>query len=96
MSRELEMHMSHENFPFLRTVQNAHIVANYWKKVLFEMKTPLIPTYLYEDFGKIRNTDGPDQLVQQIRELVEQMPQINQNTLDFFIEFLEDVIKFEK
>ena len=24
------------------------------------------------------------------------MPQINQNTLDFFIEFLGDVIKFEK
>ena len=51
MSRELEMHMSHENFPFLRTVQNAHIVANYWKKVLFEMKTPLIPTELYEEFA---------------------------------------------
>ena len=88
--------MSHENFPFLRTVQNAHIVANYWKKVLFEMKTPLIPTELYEEFAQIRSTDGHDLLVQQIKGLVEQMPQINQNTLDFFIEFLGDVIKFEK
>lgn len=41
--RELEVHMSQENFYYLQTIKNVHIVSNYWKKLMREMQDPLCP-----------------------------------------------------
>lgn len=35
--RELEIHMSQNNFYYLTTVKNPHIVSNYWKRMMREM-----------------------------------------------------------
>ena len=53
--RELETHMSQGNFSFLLHVENPHVVTNYWKRVLREMKDPLIPFDLYGVFEQIAN-----------------------------------------
>ena len=39
----LETHMSQADFSYLKEVHNGHVVANYWKRMLREMRTPLIP-----------------------------------------------------
>ena len=41
--RELEVHMSQENFYYLQTIKNVHIVSNYWKKLMREMQDPICP-----------------------------------------------------
>ena len=41
--RELEIHMSQDNYYYLETVQNCHIVSNYWKKMMREMSDPICP-----------------------------------------------------
>ena len=45
--RELEIHMSQANFSFLESVEDANVVANYFKRVLREMKEPLVPEEQY-------------------------------------------------
>ena len=49
--RELELHLSQENFQYLNTIQDAHIVTNYFKRMLREMKNPLIPFRHYKEYG---------------------------------------------
>ena len=41
--RQLEYHMSKGNFSFMTKVEDPHTVTNYWKRLLREMKEPLIP-----------------------------------------------------
>ena len=45
--------MSQGNFPFLPTVREPHTVTNYWKRLLREMKEPLIPFDFYSAFERI-------------------------------------------
>ena len=52
--------MSQENFPFLDKVKNPHIVANYLKRLLRDMKTPIIPFELYAEFGKLGDIDNEE------------------------------------
>ena len=51
--RELELHMCYQDYNFLTKVESAHTVANYWKRILREMKEPLIPYDIREEFLKI-------------------------------------------
>ena len=51
--RELELHMSQSNFSYLANVCEPHTVTNYWKRVLREMREPLIPFNLYHSFEQI-------------------------------------------
>ena len=51
--RELELHMSQGNYSYLAKVREPHTVSNYWKRVLREMKEPLIPFNLYRSFEQI-------------------------------------------
>ena len=53
--RELEVHLSQGNYAFLNQVKSSHIVANYWKRLLKEMRNPLIPFELYNLFGELGN-----------------------------------------
>ena len=52
--------MSQENFPYLEKVTNPHIVANYLKRLLREMKTPLIPFEFYDDFGNLGDINSDE------------------------------------
>lgn len=45
--------MCYGDFNFLTKVGSAHTVTNYWKRVLREMKEPLIPYNIYELMMKI-------------------------------------------
>ena len=51
--RELEYHLSQGNYAFLNQVNKPHTVANYWKRLLREMRNPLIPFELYDAFGEL-------------------------------------------
>ena len=51
--RELEYHLSQGNYAFLNKVNKPHTVANYWKRMLREMRNPLIPFELYDSFGEL-------------------------------------------
>ena len=48
--RELEIHMSQDNFYYLETVKNCHIVSNYWKKLMREMSDPICPFDQYDAY----------------------------------------------
>ena len=50
---ELKMHLCAGNYNYLTKVDDAHTVTNYWKRLLREMKDPLIPFAFYEQFGSI-------------------------------------------
>ena len=54
--QEFETHMSQGNYCFLLETTDPHIVTNYWKKCLREMKEPLIPFDLYSLFANIGET----------------------------------------
>ena len=47
------MHLSQENFAFLKKVKNPHIVANYFKKILQELDPPLIPYEYYDELAEL-------------------------------------------
>ena len=41
--RILELHLSQGNFPYLLTVKDPQLISNHWKRLMKEMKEPLIP-----------------------------------------------------
>ena len=41
------------NFSYLAELDDPHLVANYWKHMLREMKNPLIPFEQYDVFGAL-------------------------------------------
>ena len=46
--REIETHLSQGNLNILQTVEDPHLIANYWKRLLREMREPLITFEQYE------------------------------------------------
>ena len=78
--RELELHLSQGNYGYLEQEKNLdpHIVANYLKRVLRQMKTPLIPQKQYKAMGKLRSIpETGNERNHKIREIIESMPPIN-------------------
>ena len=41
---------------------NAHLITNYWKRMLREMQEPLIPFVQYEEFAKLVNVEDDQKL----------------------------------
>ena len=62
--RELELHMSVGNYNYINAVESPHVVSNYLKKVLFEMKYPLVPFSLYPEYGQLGKYEGEDRIIQ--------------------------------
>ena len=51
--RELDIHLSQENFGFLREVTDPNLVANHWKRILRNMMIPIIPFDWYDEFFSV-------------------------------------------
>ena len=87
--------MSQENFPFLEKVKNPHIVANYLKRLLREMKTPLIPFELYNEFGNLSDINSEEERFTEIKRLVDLLPPQRKNVLKFLLVFFLEVVSHE-
>ena len=96
--RDIEIHMSQENYPFLKSIDNPHLVANYWKRLLREMQEPLIPYDRYEDFGKLDQFEDNMEKNKEILRILSVMKQtqlIHYNTLKFLVKFFAEVVAHE-
>ena len=68
--------MSQENFYYLKTVENPHIVSNYWKKMMREMQDPICPFEQYDSYMELAKIPV-DQRVNRLKELLENLPPQN-------------------
>ena len=64
--------MSMANFAYLNVIEDPHIVTNYWKRLLREMKNPLIPFDKYESFGALGTIPAESRIVE-TKRLVKQL-----------------------
>ena len=92
--RELEIHMSQDNFYYLETVKNCHIVSNYWKKLMREMSDPICPFDQYDAYMDLTSIP-PERRVYKLNTLLKQLPPQNRNTLKFIIQFMREVVVHE-
>ena len=94
--RELEIHLSQANFQFLNTVTDPHIVTNYFKRMLREMKNPLIPFKHYNAYGSLTEFPTEEERFAQIKFLVNDMDTLRRATLKFCIEFFRELVSHEE
>ena len=50
---QIELNTAVGNYEVLKQEEDGCIVANYWKRVLINMREPLVPYDFYEPFGKL-------------------------------------------
>ena len=99
--KELETHMSQGNYAYLEKKDSngksldPNIVANYLKRVLRQMREPLIPERQYDEFSKLDEYPDDESKHARIREIVDGMPLINQRTLKYLVEFFQEVVDYE-
>ena len=60
------------NFAYLTIIEDPHIITNYWKRLLREMKNPLIPFDKYESFGALGSIPEENRIVE-TKKLVKQL-----------------------
>ena len=97
MVKELEVHMSLENFPFLESIEDVHVVCSYFKQVLKQMREPLIPCRQYEKFcelSEVQERKRVDQIKLIMDELRQEKAQ-NYNTLRFCCQFFKELVSYE-
>lgn len=93
--------MSQGNYSYLeQQLENGrpldpNVVANYWKRVFRQMRTPLIPLEQYDQFGQLDQIEDDVEKLKKIKELIDEMPKLNQRTLKFCIEFFQEVVDYE-
>lgn len=92
--RELEIHLSQENYFKITTIENCHVVSNYWKKLMREMADPICPFEQYDAYQELA-TLAADRRVSRLRQLVHALPRLNFNTLKFIIDFMRVVVQHE-
>ena len=88
------MHLSQENFAFLKKESNPHVVANYFKKILQKLDPPLIPYQYYDELAEL-NTKPSEKMFIGLQKLVKDLKPLNRNTIKFVLEFLFDISTFE-
>lgn len=67
--KELEIHLSQDNYYFLTTVENPHVVSNYLKKMMREMADPVCPYDQYDAYMVLANIPV-ERRVHKLSELV--------------------------
>ena len=83
----LETHMAEGNFAYLNNIdvsEPSHLVANFLKQILFEMREPLIPFDQYEQYGRLNRLQDDDR-VREIQSLVAQMELQSRETLRYLV-----------
>ena len=86
--------MSQENFFYLTTVKNCHIVSNYWKKLMREMQDPICPFDQYDSYMDLTQI-APERRIYKLKNLVEALPEQNKVTMQFIIHFMREVVSHE-
>lgn len=89
--RELEIHLSQNNFYYLKSVKNPHIVSNYWKKLMREMQDPICPFDLYDSFMELSQIVQERRIIK-LKQLLGNLPELNRNTLKFILHFMREVV----
>ena len=92
--RELELHMCQDNYYYLESITNCHIVSNYWKKMMREMQDPICPFDQYDAYMEL-STIAPERRLFKLKSLLSKLPPQNLNTLKFIIEFCREVVVHE-
>ena len=64
---EMGLHISMANFAYLETIEDPHIVATYWKRMLGEMKNPLIPFDKFKSFGVLNTLPKENRSVEAMK-----------------------------
>lgn len=82
--------MSQGNYSFLKTVE-VHVVANYLKRVLRHMYEPLIPQAQLAQFSELGACASESEMIDRIGEIVNTMPDLYKSTLQFLMEFFNEV-----
>ena len=92
--RVVETHIAKGNFAHLDEVHDVYLVANYWKRLLMTMRTPLIP---YDSYTKFENLDqvSERERYELIRKYVGELDALRFNTLRFHIQFFRKVVEHE-
>ena len=86
--------MSQGNYSCLETA-DVHAVANYMKRVLRQMYEPLIPHAQLVQFAALSACASESEMIDRIRGIVDQMPDLYKNTLHFLMEFFNEVSSHE-
>ena len=106
--RELELHLSRGNYAFLKQVNDPHVVACYWKRLLRDMKVPLVTFDLYNLYSNLDDTitnirtstqSANDKMyIVSIKKYLQEsnLPKQHRNTLKFHCGFFNKVAEYEK
>ena len=96
--RVLNLHLSKGSYATLANESDPHVVTNYWKHLLREMKEPLIPFSQYEKYGKLEQEPDDKVRITKIKELLQELRDgdlLRYVTLKFLIDFFREVVELE-
>jgi hypothetical protein len=85
--------LEREQFSVLYNALSPHLIANLLKKWLRELKEPIIPFDLHPACVELGNDEEKDS--QKIIEILQLLPQVNQNVLGEILSLIREVIKNE-
>ena len=60
---KLAIHMAKGDYGYITEVKDPHVVSGYMKWILREMKDPLVPFRMYDEFGKRSELDDQGRIV---------------------------------
>ena len=91
---KFEINMAAGNYSHITEVKNPHVVSNYLKRLLREMKDPLIPFHQYTAYGELKDLEEEDKIMR-IKQLIRETDELRQETLKLLINFFRDVVAKE-
>lgn len=71
---DLEIHMSQKNYQHMYTINDPNIIANYLKRMLAEMRSPLLPLRYFNEFTDLEKLNE-EQLIPRIRGVIKKLPE---------------------
>ena len=70
-------------------------MANYWKRLFREMKTPLIPFEHYEEWGDLSHMEEAPRMIK-VKQLICRLDPLRRVTLKFCVEFFRELVTYEE
>ena len=88
--------MSQGNFCFLEECKPT-VVANYLKRLLRELKDPLIPFNKYEEYYQILcNAASEKEHDELLKEIINDLDPLRYNTLKYLVNFFRKVVSYKE